>query len=381
MRSADKTMKILMLNYEFPPLGGGAGNANYYLVKELARCPDLELDLITASAHNFRVERFAENITIHFLDIGKNNTGLHYQSNKDLLLYTLKAYLYAVKLQKQKKFDLCHAFFGIPCGFIALLLGIPYIVSLRGSDVPFYNKRFYWQDRLVLKHLSKIIWKNAKKVVANSEGLKELAQKTRPEQEIAVIYNGVDIDQFYPSEDKVVNDKIKLISTGRLIERKGYAYLLEALRDNSQVELILIGEGNQTGELKALAKKNNVQVKFQGRITHQQLPDYLRKADIFVLPSLNEGMSNSVLEAMACGLPVIATATGGSKELIKNNGFIVNKKSTKELKNAIDNYLNNKDLIKLHGTASRKLAESMDWAKIAQQYKEIYGNCSNHNAG
>ncbi len=371
-KSCVNNKNILMLNYEFPPLGGGAGNANYYLLKELSRYPDLHIDLITSSADIFRIEKFSNNISIHFMDIYKNNKNLHYQSNKDLLVYTVKAYLYAKKLKKHNKYELCHAFFGVPCGFIAMLLKIPYIVSLRGSDVPFYNNRFYWQDKLVLQRLRRLIWRKAKHVVANSIGLKELAKKSAPTQEIEVIYNGVDTNQFYPLKEKALGDKIKLISTGRLIERKGYRYLIEALKNNNQVDLTLVGDGNLAAELKKLAVKNNVNAKFVGMVKHDELPKYLREADIFVLPSLNEGMSNSVLEAMACGLPIIATDTGGSKELVQENGFIVDKASKLSLRNAIEYYCDNKESIKVHGAISRSISEGMNWSEVANKYRKEY---------
>ncbi len=370
-------VNLLILNYEFPPLGGGAGNAYYYLLREFAKYPELEIDLVTSSADRYKVERFADNITIHYLDISKGNQNLHYQTGKDLLTYTAKAYIYARKLKRKKDYNLCHAFFGIPCGFIALLLKTPYIVSLRGSDVPFYNNRFYWLDKLVLLRLSMLIWRKAKHVIANSEGLKELAQTSSPDQDIKVIYNGVDTNQFYPLENKVSGDKIKLISTGRLIERKGYRYLIEALKDNDQVELTLVGDGNLAAELKELAVKNNANAKFVGMVEHDELPKYLREADIFVLPSLSEGMSNSVLEAMACGLPIIATDTGGSEELVKENGFILKKGLAKALRSSIDYYLKNKPLIKTHGEKSRISSEKKGWDQVASQYGRFYSNFEN----
>lgn len=365
---------ILVLNYEYPPLGGGAGNATYYLLKELSMYPHLQVDLITSSANKFQTEKFAENIRIHFLDINKQNKELHYQTNKNLLTYTSKAYFYARKLHKQESYDLCHAFFGIPCGYIAMLLGLPYIVSLRGSDVPFYNKRFYWLDRFVLKKLSNNIWEKAEKVVANSEGLKDLAQKSVPEQEISVIHNGVDMDKFYPAKSKTVSERLRLVSTGRLIERKGYNYLIKALEDNHKVELTLIGEGHLKDDLKELAEKNKIKVKFLDRVAHDNIPDLLRNSDLFILPSLNEGMSNAVLEAMACGLPVIVTDTGGSKELINGNGFIVNKADQAALKKSINQFIDNPALIKTMGSISRKLAEKMSWGNVASSYMDIYMN-------
>ncbi len=367
--------RILVLNYEFPPLGGGAGNATYYLLKEFAKNSKLSagwrIDLVTSSVDKFRTEQFASNITIHFLDIGKKGN-LHYQSNLDLLKYSWRAYRYCRKLKTQKKFDLIHAFFGIPCGYIAMKLGLPYIVSLRGSDVPFYNRRFYWLDKLIFKRLSRKIWQRARKVVANSQGLRSLALQTLPNQKIDVIYNGVDVDEFKPAERSESSKILKLISTGRLIERKGYKYLIEAIADLKEIQLTLVGDGNIKEELKTLAKEKRSNVVFLGKKNHKEIVNLLQQADIFCLPSLNEGMSNSILEAMACGLPIIATDTGGSLELIEGNGYIVSKASVIELKKAILSYVNNINLLYSQSLISRELAEKMSWGEVAEQYSGIY---------
>lgn len=145
----NKKINILFLNYEYPPLGGGAGNATWYLLKEYEKMPDLQVTLVTSSTGSFRMERPSDNVTIYYLDIGKRGS-LHYQSSKDLLKYSWKAWLFCRRYLKGNHIDLIHAFFGIPCGLIALLLGKPYIVSLRGSDVPFYNNRFHWLDKLIV---------------------------------------------------------------------------------------------------------------------------------------------------------------------------------------------------------------------------------------
>lgn len=366
-------MKILVLNYEFPPLGGGAGNATYYLFREFSEFEDLEIDLVTSSTDKFKVEKFAPNITIYYLDINKKGN-LHYQSNKDLLRYFFKAYRFCKKLKKKKKFNLVHAFFGIPCGYIAMKLRLPYIVSLRGSDVPFYNERFKVLDKLFFKRLSKIIWKKARAVITNSQGLKDLALQVAPKEKISVIYNGVNTEEFFPLSTITSETKqsLKIISTGRLIERKGYKYLIEAISGMDNIQVDLIGDGDLMEELKKLVKEKKANVSFLGKKEHSKLPSYLQRADIFCLPSLNEGMSNSVLEAMACGLPIITTDTGGSKELVKNNGFIVKKENSSEIKEAIKNYLNNPELAKQHGQKSREIAEKMSWGKVAKNYKEVY---------
>ncbi len=363
-----------MLNYEFPPLGGGTSIANYYILKELAKIENLEIHLVTSSVDKFKIEEFSENIKIHFLDIGKNGN-LHFQSITDLLKYSFKAYKYCKELIKQKQFQFIHAFFGIPSGFIAMKLGLPYIVSLRGSDVPFHTPRFKLLDILLFKQLSKQIWKKAKFVIANSKGLREEALQTNSQQKIEVIYNGVDTNEFKPFGESRESKITTFISTGRLAEHKGYRYLIEALRGFKKVKLILVGGGKQKEELQALSSKFNVQMEFKGKLEHTQIVAELQKADIFVLPSVTEGMSNSLLEALACGLPVLVTNVGGSAELVKENGFIVEKENSEALREKIKIYLKDKDLLKKQGENSRKKAETMSWKKVVEEYFEIYNLC------
>ncbi|MDP3987152.1 MAG: glycosyltransferase family 4 protein, partial [Nanoarchaeota archaeon] len=309
-----KKLRILMLNYEFPPLGGGAGNATNYLLKEFSKNPNIEIDLITSSIDKFKIKDFSKNVTIHFLDINKKGN-LHYQSNKDLLTYSKKAYNYSKTLIEKKSYDLCHAFFGIPCGYLAMKLNkkydIPYIVSLRGSDVPFYNKRFHYLDKFLFKRLSKKIWKKSKATITNSEGLRQLAQSSAPNQKISVIYNGIDTNEFKPSRNKKTTKPIKIISTGRLIERKGYQYLIPALKDLNEIELSLVGDGNIKEELENLTKTNNANVKFLGKKSHEEIPKILSKADI------DEKGGTALSVGYVTGKPILFLGTGQNYEDIE----------------------------------------------------------------
>ena len=112
---------------------------------------------------------------------------------------------------------------------------------------------------------------------------------------------------------------------------------------------------------------------YNGLKSFHDMQTFYHEADVFVLPSLNEGMSNTVLEAMACGLPLIVTDVGGTSELIRGNGFVVKSKNVEDIKREIIKYSEDKmDLIKKHGSRSRELAETMGWAKIANVYKGVY---------
>ena len=357
-----------MLNYEYPPLGGGAANANYYMLKEFAKVRGLKIDLITSSPGNkFEIEDFAPNIRIYKLDVGKKD--IHFWTQEEIMKWLIKAYSLSKKLSKKNKYDYCHCWFGFPSGLVGMMLDIPYLVALRGSDVPGFNKRFGFQY-IFLKPLIKRIWKKADKITANSEDLKKLALRTM-DIEIGVIPSGVDIDEFRPVKKTFAK---KLVSTGRLIPRKGYKYLIRALSKVKGFELTLIGGGNHETELMKMAYSMNVSVSFPGCIDHSKIAKAYQKADIFIMPSLNEGLSNSMLEAMACALPVIVTDTGGASKLVKGNGIIIEKESVDSIVDAL-NSLDAKKVKKM-GAKSRSIAEKMSWGAVSKQYLKLYRGCS-----
>ncbi len=366
-------LRVLILNYEYPPLGGGAGVATRYLISALSKMDGVRADLVTSSIAGSRIEYVSPTATIHYLDIGKEGS-LHYQSIRELSVYAARAYFYVRGLLRRSSFDVTHAFFGIPCGVTALNLGLPYIVSLRGSDVPFYNKRFEKLDKLLFKRMSRLVWKRAAHVAANSIGLRDLALKSAPERKISVIPNGVDCTFFHPASKRRQAAEIDIISTGRLIERKGYAYLIEALKGLPNIRLRLVGDGNLTAELQSAAAKAAVKVEFLGPKSKDEVAKLLREADLFVLPSLNEGMSNSLLEALASGLPAVVTDVGGSGELITDgkNGYIVEKADAAGLRRAVEIYIRNRRLLTVHGSVSRQVAETMSIEKNAEQYVALY---------
>ncbi|MEA2006615.1 MAG: glycosyltransferase [Patescibacteria group bacterium] len=369
-------MKVLLLNYEFPPIGGGAATATLNLLREFSKRNDVEVDLITSSVDKERQEQFSENIKIYFLDIEKNGR-LHNQSNADLLKYSWKAWRLARKLRKEKKYDLIHSFFGIPCGFVAMLLGMSYVVSLRGSDVPFYSEKYKLLDTLLFQRLSRRIWKKADVVIANSEGLKKLALKSSPKQEIGVIYNGVDTEIFAPSQKKP--EEFTIISTSRLEKRKGLEFLVEGFgKFNKQYKdsrLILIGGGDQENKLRKISHDLGAEsvVDFVGVLDLGELSKWYKKVDVFSLPSFNEGMSNSLLEAIASGLAIVATDTGGTKELINDsNGIIVEKGSSEDVFRAFEKLYTDRQLLESMKEKSREKALVMSWINMSNQYLEVY---------
>jgi glycosyltransferase involved in cell wall biosynthesis len=368
-----------MLNYEFPPIGGGAAIANYYLLRELRNTPDLEIDLVTSGSSNkFEVEQVFDNIRIFKLNVCKKAP--HYWTMSEIARWTWKACWFSRKLINENNYDLCHCWSAWPPGIIGYLFRkkMPYIVALRGSDVPGYNPRLKILDRFVFRFISRIICENARVVTALSRNLKQLAEKTFNGINIEIILNGVDIDKFKP----VVNEpncNINILFVGRLIRRKGIINLLKAFKevrdDYKNCQLTIVGGGPKRKYLEDFCKQIKIEsnVNFLGAVEYRDIDKIYQKADIFVLPSIEESLSNVIQEAMASGLPIITTDTGAA-ELIDENGFIVERGDYKEIKKAIIEYISNPELMGKHGQQSRKVAEKMSWSNNAKAYIEIYNS-------
>ncbi|MDH5545602.1 MAG: TIGR03088 family PEP-CTERM/XrtA system glycosyltransferase [Gammaproteobacteria bacterium] len=206
-------------------------------------------------------------------------------------------------------------------------------------------------------------------------------------RKIVQIYNGVDMQRFSQSEKSrqeirkelgIGKSEILVGSVGRLQAEKDQATLLRAyalLEKNENTRLVLIGDGPDRQKLEALA----IQLAISNRVifagARNDVPAMLNALDLFVLPSLGEGISNTILEAMASGLPIVATSVGGNPELIDdgNTGLLVPSNNPSAMTAAIDSYLKDKALLKQHGKAGRARVErlfSMD-AMIAN-YMKVY---------
>ena len=367
-----------MLNYEYPPIGGGGSNFNYYLLKEFSQLDDLNIDLVTSSeTGSDQVIQYSSRIKIHRLNINKK--AFHYWTQTEVLSYLFRAYFFCAKLIHKNNYNLIHAIFGFPSGLIAYLLRrkLPYLISLRGSDVPGFNKRFSNQY-ILLRPLFRLIWEKADLVYTNSAGLRNLALQTTPNQPIHIIYNGVNTNEFTPVIKKSTSGPLRILCVSRLIERKGINYLIDATayleKAGIDCRLRIVGEGNILHDLRnQVAGLNlNDKVEFIKRVDHSQLPGYYQEADVFALPSKNEGMSNTVLEAIATGLPIITTETGGTKELMDRNGMYVAQENSHSIAQALIHLAENPQERLDMGRRSRKIAKKFSWADVALKYRESY---------
>lgn len=251
-------------------------------------------------------------------------------------------------------------------------LKIPYIVYGRGSDV-YLN----WSFK---KLISKMVFENAGAVLVLINDMKDCLKKYNI-KEVFVIGNGIDYEKF-SKHQKQKNGFLshKIIFVGNLKPVKGLNYLIEAIsvvkNKFSDVELIIAGDGPEKKNLQELSKNLNLQnsIKFLGRIENEKVAEYMSVADLFVLPSLSEGFPMVLLEAMAVGLPIVATEIRGVPEIVKNgeSGFLAEPKNSHNLAQKIIFMLENKELMQKISEHNKKTAKEYSWQNVAQNLNAIY---------
>lgn len=276
--------------------------------------------------------------------------------------------------------DVLHAHYASSYGFLGACSGFhPFVVSVWGWDVVNFPENSFLHKLLIKYTLQKAdkITATSRMLTSTTINLASVAEK------ISVIPFGVDIVLFHPRtkplEEKTVN--IGVVKT--LHAKYGIEYLIRAFalveKKFKDVNLMIVGGGPLRKNLQRLANKLGCakKIDFIGEISHSQVPEYLKKTDIFVVPSIDKSESFGVaaVEASACGIPVIASNIGGLPEVVlhKKTGFLTPPKDHYLLAEAIVKLIENPDLRKKFGEEGRKfVSEHYDWRENCQRMHNLY---------
>lgn len=373
-------MNVLLLNHEFPPVGGGGGNATRHLCSELSQLgirPTVLTGAFEGQPHLSSVDG-AEVVRIPSLRKNRlQSTAL------ELASFTVSASVSALRRGLTSRPEVVHAFFGLPSGAIAFglkkTLGLPYLVSFRGRDV--HGGQHASQNGITgpMKWMSRPVWRAADRLVANSTGLRDIANHVDPTVRVDVIPNGIDLRRFSPGEG--IRTTVRVLFVGRLEPYKGLVDLLEAVRmlvESGQdgFSVAIVGQGSMDRDLRGMIDRMGIasHVEMKGQALPEEMPEIYRQADLFVLPSHVEGMSNVLLEAMASGLPVVATTIPGSQEVVHEGreGLLVEPSMPNQLCSALNGLIKDAEERERMGNAARENAEKRSWRGIAEAYIDIY---------
>jgi phosphatidyl-myo-inositol dimannoside synthase len=375
-------MRVLMLDNEFPPLGGGMGTVNQALLECYARTPELEIDLITSALGGRQeVEQFAGHIRIIKVPVWNRN--IHHSTSRELLMYAVQALPRSLKYHRAMPYDFCLAWSSLPAGAVALalhrLVMLPYAVWVSGPDIPGFERRY----RFIYPLLSPVIrriWRDATHVVAKCTGEIEMIRAVESKTNIRFIPNGVDLATFRPGPDIPDSGPLHVICVARLIDRKGQNHLIEAIKrltdSGVDVFLSLIGTGDSQRDYEDQARRLGIsdRIRFVGYVPREEINAYYNSAHVFALPSYNEGMSVAALEAMAAGLSLVVTRTGGTAELVEEgvNGYAFDWADIETLTTYLLILAKDRALARRMGVASRARAATFAWRTIADRFLEMF---------
>jgi len=375
-------MHVLMLNNEYPPLGGGTGSVNQAILSALAQSEGLKIDLITSSASS-RSEEVRPSNTARIIRLAIGSRNLHHATNRELMTYGARALWRALRLHRAQPYDLCMAWSALPAGVVALglrrLTGLRYIVRVCGPDIPGFEQRYATVYR-ILGPLIRAVWLGAEVMIAKSEGERAMIRRIEPEARVQIIENGVDLVAFSPGDPIPDDGPLRLLCVARLIERKGQQHLLEAMnlvvKQGLDVSLTLVGTGDAERERRSQAVRLQLtdRVHFAGYVPREEIAAWYKAAHAFVLPSYNEGMSVATLEAMAAGLPIVCSRASGLSELVSDgvNGFTCEWDDVAALAAHIGRLAGNRSLARQMGAASRRQASRFTWGSATRHYLQLF---------
>lgn len=274
-------------------------------------------------------------------------------------------------------FDVIDAHYLFPDGVAAAMLakatGKPFLVTARGSDVR--ELANYRLPRALIRWAAS----RAFKVITVSAALAhDLEAIGVPPERLVVLRNGVDLSLFSPGDRTKLRERLRLsdgpvlASVGRLVELKGHDVMIRAMGLMRDTTLVIVGEGPERRRLETLARTVGVadRVRFLGQVSQQQLVGVYRGADALVLASRHEGWPNVLLEAMACGCPVVATEVDGIREIVQHEdaGIVAQARSPEGIADALRRLM-----ARYPGSeATRRYAEKFGWDATSDGQVEMF---------
>lgn len=358
-------MKIVIIIALFPPKWlGGMEIATYNIAEHLAKRGH-EIHVITEYDEGLQAFSQENGFYIHRVAFSRVRV-------IGVFLLWSRFFLTIRKIRP----DIIHAqsfMTGIPACVISNLLRIPYIVWGRGSDV--YLMDFY------VKISSKLVLKNANAILALTDDMRKKLNSIYP-RDIYVVPNGINLEQFDDISSNFPNKAgtKKILFVGRFHPVKGVQYLIMAMKkvyeEIPDARLLLIGDGEERNKLERLADNLGIResIDFIGELPHKKIAGFMNHADVFVLPSISESFGMVNLEAMACGLPIVATRVGGIPNVIKNgvNGYLVEAKKPDEIAEKILLLLQNPQLRMEISQRNKEDVKAYTWENITNSLEKVY---------
>lgn len=400
-------MKILVLTSSFPRYKNDWWAQFIFSIYKNLKNNEFNITIIAPHSHGSKKDENMSGVTIkrfsYFypskFEILTSGEGILYSSKKRFLgriqifTFILAELFYTLITLIRDNFDVIHAHWILPQGVIAIIakfiFGKPVIITVHGSDI-FGLKRFDYIKKFVLKYCDVC--------TVNSKSTFDAVKKLYPKTNIRLIPMGVNLQIFNEKKrdkdwrGKFGNNADIILGVGRLIKWKGFEYLIESfphvLSKFPNSKLVIVGSGPEEQNLKILANRLNIKVNkdlfFLENVPHDKLAYIYASCDMFISPSITysatgekEGQGLVILEALASGLPVIASKSGGIIDMIdgKSTGFLFKEKDYIDLSKKIISVLSDKKVReRLSKNGLKLVKDRYSWEKIGLKFSDLYND-------
>jgi glycosyltransferase involved in cell wall biosynthesis len=375
-------VKILMLNYEYPPLGGGGGIVHALVAEQLA--DRHRVSVITSAFEGLPMREVRKGVEIHRVRVvARRDRSV--ASLASLLSFPPAAILRGTSLVRRERFDVVNGHFAVPTGPasvpLARLAGAPHVISLHGGDIYDPSKRLSPHRLPSVRRVVTWVLRRSDAVVAQSSNTRTNAYRyTGYRGPIEIIPLGIRKPDIPPAvrTDLGLPDGFLAVTVGRLVTRKGVHTLLSALSrpECREVRLVVVGDGPELEPLRGLAERLGLgsRVRFTGWVGEVRKWQILQCADVYVSSTMHEGFGLVYLEAMAAGLPVVTSDHGGQVDFLRHgeNGYLVPPSDEGAVASAIARLAADPDARQRMRLANLKDAEMHRSERCARAYEELF---------
>ena len=369
-------MRILVLNYEYPPVGGGGGRASADLCKTLARRGH-DLQVLTARTPGLPAIEEIDGYLVRRVFTGRRSR--FKASFPAMAGYILGGFLPGLQELRSWKPDLMHVHFAVPTGALAYALhkvsGVPYVLTAHLGDVPgaVPEKTSRWFR--FIQPLTPPIWRGAAQVAAVSKYTCDLA-RSHYGVEIEVIPNGIELEE--DSAVGGVHSPPRVVFAGRFQPQKNLGFLLDALSDVKDLawQCKLIGDGPEREQLERAVADLGLgdRVSFTGWVEAERAESELAESDLLVMPSRKEGLPVVAVQALAKGVAIAASDAGGLAEVVEHghNGISCPVGDRSCYVDGLRVCLEDHNRLARMKRASREMASRYDLEQVADQYEAVF---------
>ena len=373
-------MKILILNYEYPPLGGGAGVVSKYHAEGLAN-EGHEITVLTTWFEG--EETLAEKGNLKIIKLKSKRKQTFKSTPDEWLSWISHSKKFLSKYLQNNQFDYCFSHFALPCGEVAKYIhkkfNLPYAVISHGQDIPWFFPKQMFKYHLFTYFWIKSICYRADKLILLTNDMKINADKfmKRKKHKNVIVPNGCQTNTFLPDYSKK-SKKFKILFIGRLVAQKDPFTFLKAIvllkeKIDNKFEVKILGDGPLKSKMEKFVIDNNLDtvIEFKGWVNKAQMLDEYQSAHLQIISSKAEAMSIAALESLSSGLYVISTPVSGNTDIIEKeiNGDFFNFGDYQTLTNSLINFYEKKKLKNylVPKDFLQKFRDTYDWKNIVKK--------------